>query len=158
MVKQIGYCLLYFKMGNKLKQLKQKTQYSSCSTLTRPLLIKDFRKYVIPEIDVPYISSNDYIQFKTIEEIVVAALSKRIIGGGNSDEKKTEVTGCISYTEFVLNSFVDVFLDNSVKNGNTMYIRIAYEKFNKMINECDDFDNTTFTLLKKFIPFKVYDY
>ncbi|MBR5632043.1 MAG: hypothetical protein IKW82_10420 [Bacteroidales bacterium] len=152
------YCLLYFNLGNKPKRLKQKTQYSSFSTLTRPLLIKDFRKHVIPEIDVPCISSNDYIQFKTIEEMIVEALSERIIGGGNSDEKKTEVKGCISYTEFVLNSFVDVSLDNSLKNGDTFCIRIAYEKFRKMVDECSDFDNTTSTLLKKFIPFKVYDY
>lgn len=151
------YCLLFFNMDNIKPEQPKKRIYHSYTTLTKPILIElieDRRRHVIPELEVSCGNENDYIQFKSTEEKVIVALAERIVETDNPDNKREEVKERISYVEYILDSFVD----DSLKDKNADYLRTAYKKFNKKINERYDYDKTTFLLLGKFLPFKVYEY
>lgn len=145
------YCLLHYNLYNTpQKQEKQ----NFCSTLTRPINVRINKKYAISELDVEWINKNDYIQYKLTEEKVIVALAERIVGNDNSDDKREEIKECISYVEYILDSFVE----DSLRDRNIDYVRTAYKKFNKIINGRYDYDKTTFSLLGKFLSFKVYEY
>ena len=144
------YCLRYYYLEKKKTVPKMQYAYS---TLTRPILVQNYRKHIISDLDICWISENDYIQYKSTEEKVIVALSERV-QDGISDDKMIEAKKCVSYVEYILGSFVE----DSFKNRDNDCLRTAYRKFNKIISERYDYDKMTRALFEKFLPFKVYEY